>query len=166
VKTTDTPPLLTPEQATALDTKFHRYATLAAKPGDPAKGKFMSALCLACHQIGSTGGQIGPNLSGVGAMGSEAILRNILTPNAAMEPGYRIFRVELTSGDLVDAFFVSEDTTAYVIRQPGATDRRIPKAEVRRTSYIRRSLMPEGLLDALSEEQVTDLMAYLMSLKG
>jgi len=37
---------------------------------------------------------------------------------------------------------------------------------VRRTQYIRRSLMPEGLLDALNEEQVRDLLGYLMTLKG
>jgi len=87
----------------------------------------LSALCLACHQIGSTGGQIGPNLSGAGAMGLEAVLRNILTPNAAMEPGYRIFRCELVNGDLVDAFYVSEDKEAFVIRQPGVPDRRLAK---------------------------------------
>jgi hypothetical protein len=72
---------------------------------------------MACHQIGSAGGQIGPNLSGAGAMGLEAVLRNILTPNAAMEPGYRIYRVEMKNGDLIDAFFVSEDKDATIIRQ-------------------------------------------------
>jgi putative heme-binding domain-containing protein len=99
-------------------------------------------------------------------MGLEAVLRNILTPNAAMEPGYRIFRCELVNGDLVDAFYVSEDKDAFVIRQPGVPDRRLAKKDVRRTQYIRRSLMPEGLLDALNEEQVRDLLGYLMTLKG
>jgi putative heme-binding domain-containing protein len=121
---------------------------------------------MACHQIGSAGGQIGPNLSGAGAMGLEAVLRNILTPNAAMEPGYRIFRVEMKNGDLIDAFFVSEDKDATIIRQAGLPDRRVPKAEIRSTKYIRRSLMPEGLLDALQDQQVADLLAYLMTLKG
>jgi putative heme-binding domain-containing protein len=164
-KTLDTPPLLSEEQALALDAKFTSLTALAAK-GDPTAGKPFAALCLACHQIGSAGGQIGPNLSGVGAMGLEAILRNILTPNAAMEPGYRIYRVELKNGDLIDAFFVSEDKDALVIRQPGAPDRRLPKAEVARTQFIRRSLMPEGLLDPLPEKATADLLAYLLTLKG
>ena len=98
-------------------------------------------------------------------MGLEGVLRNIMTPNAAMEAGYRIFRVEMKSGDIVEAFFVSEDKGAVVIRQPGLQDRRIPKKEIRATRYIRRSLMPEGLLDAFNDEQVTDLMTYLMTLK-
>jgi putative heme-binding domain-containing protein len=164
-KTIDTPPLLTEEAAKALDTKFAKFTALAPK-GDPNAGKALSALCMACHQIGNVGGQIGPNLSGAGAMGLEAVLRNILTPNAAMEPGYRIYRVEMKNGDLVDAFFVSEDKDAVVIRQAGLPDRRVPKADIRSTKFIRRSLMPEGLLDALQDQQVADLLAYLMTLKG
>lgn len=164
-KTIDTPPLLTEEAAKALDTKFAKFTALAPK-GNAADGKALSALCMACHQIGSAGGQIGPNLSGAGAMGLEAVLRNILTPNAAMEPGYRIYRVEMKNGDLIDAFFVSEDKDAVVIRQAGLPDRRVPKADIRSTQFIRRSLMPEGLLDALQDQQVADLLAYLMTLKG
>ena len=164
-KTIDTPPLLTEEAAKALDAKFAKFTALAPK-GDPQAGKALSALCMACHQIGSAGGQIGPNLSGAGAMGLEAVLRNILTPNAAMEPGYRIYRVEMKNGDLIDAFFVSEDKDAVVIRQAGLPDRRVPKADIRSTKFIRRSLMPEGLLDALQDKQVADLLAYLMTLKG
>jgi putative heme-binding domain-containing protein len=164
-RTTDYPPILTPEQAAALDQKFHRYSQLAQKKPDLEMGKTLSALCMACHQIGAAGGQIGPNLSAVGSMGTEAILRNILTPNAAMEPGYRIFRMEMVDGAITDAFFVSESPSSYVVRMPGAADQSVPKAKVKHTSYLRRSLMPEGLLDALSDEQVTHLLGYLMSLK-
>ncbi len=164
-KTIDTPPLLTEEQAKALDTKFAKYSALAPK-GNPANGKVLSALCIACHQIGAAGGQIGPNLSGAGAMGLEGVLRNILTPNAAMEAGYRIYRVEMKNGDFIDAFFVSEDKQATIIRQPGLQDRRLDKKDIRSTKFIRRSLMPEGLLDALGDQQVADLLAYLMTLKG
>ncbi|MGV3659140.1 MAG: PVC-type heme-binding CxxCH protein [Prosthecobacter sp.] len=164
-KTIDAPPLLTEAQAKALDAKFTKLTTLAAK-GNPQTGKALSALCIACHQIGNTGGQIGPNLSGAGAMGLEAVLRNILTPNAAMEPGYRIYRVEMKNGDLIDAFFVSEDKDATIIRQPGLQDRRLDKKDIRSTKFIRRSLMPEGLLDALPDQSAADLLAYLMTLKG
>lgn len=164
-KTIDTPPLLSEEQAKALDSKFAKLTALAPK-GNAANGKALSALCMACHQIGAAGGQIGPNLSGVGSMGLEAILRNILTPNAAMEPGYRIYRVEMKNGDLIDAFYVSEDKQATVIRQPGFPDRRLDKKDIRSSKFIRRSLMPEGLLDSLPDQSTADLLAYLMTLKG
>ena len=164
-KTTDYPPILTKEKAEKLDTLFAKYSALGQKKGNIDKGKALSAICMACHTINGAGGQIGPNLSGAGAMGLEGVLRNIMDPNAAMEAGYRTFRTELKSGDIVDAFYVGEDKEALVVRQVGLPDRRIPKKDVRTTRYIRRSLMPEGLLDALSDEQVTDLMSYLMTLK-
>jgi putative membrane-bound dehydrogenase-like protein len=164
-RTSDFAPIFTPDEATALDAKFAKYRALASQPGDAARGRNTAMLCSACHLFKGQGGNIGPDLSGVGAMGTEAILRNLLTPNAAMEAGYRIYRVELKNGDLVDAFFVSEDKEAVVIRAPGTPDRRIAKADIAKTQYLRRSLMPEGLLDVLPPEQVSDLFAYLLSLK-
>jgi putative heme-binding domain-containing protein len=129
------------------------------------RGRQAALVCSACHLLGTTGGNIGPNLSGVGAMGVEAILRNILTPNAAMESAYRIYRVEQRDGTVLDAFFVSEYQDAVVIRLPGAPDQRLAKKDIVRTQFLRRSLMPEGLLDAMSDQQVSDLFAYLKSLK-
>ena len=165
VKTSDLPPVMTAEEAKAHDTKYEKFRLLAQAPGDPARGKTSAALCQACHLFKGQGASIGPDLIGVGAMGIDAILRNILTPNAAMENGYRIYRVELKSGDIVDGFFVSEDKDAVVVRLPGTPDRRIPRPEIRDAKYLRRSLMPEGLLDGMTEQQVIDLFAYLMSLK-
>ena len=165
VKTSDSPPLLTPNEAAQLDAKFAKYRTLAEKPGNVVRGQAMSAVCTACHLIGTQGANLGPNLSGAGAMGVEALLHNIITPNAAMEHGYRIYRVELKNGDIIDALLVSEDNDAVVVRLPGAEDRRISRAQIRAAKYLRRSLMPEGLLDALPPESVSDLFAYLKTLK-
>lgn len=165
VRTTDGPPLLTLEQAARLDADFARLEALGKGGGDPERGQALAALCTGCHLIQGTGGQIGPDLSGIGSMGLESILRNLLTPNAAMEAGYRIYRVEMKSGDLVDGFFVGEAADAVVVRQPGAADRRIPRAEIESTRFIRRSLMPEGLLSGLDDGSAGDLLAYLLSLK-
>jgi putative heme-binding domain-containing protein len=167
IKTSDFPPLLSPDESRELDEKFAHNRHLAQKPGgDPAKGKLIATLCMSCHLIQGQGGNIGPNISGAGTMGMEALLRRLITPNAALESAYRIYRVELKNGDLVDAFLVSDDANAIVLRQPGVPDRRIPKSDVRNARFIRRGMMPEGILDALQPEQVTDLFAYLMSLKG
>jgi len=165
LRTTDAPPLLKAEQFAAVEQKTARFMALSAKDGDAAKGKTLVALCQACHVINGQGGLIGPNLSGAGAMGMEGVIRNIIEPNAAIEAAYRIFQVKLKAGEVIEAFYVSEDATAYVIRQAGGADRRIPKAEVSSAKYLRRSLMPEGLLDGLSDEQVTDLFTYLKTLK-
>ncbi len=165
IKTSDFPPILTAAEATALDAKFAKYRALATQPGDPVKGKTVTLVCQACHLIQGQGGNLAPNLSGAGAMGVEGLLRNIITPNAAMENGYHLFRVELKSGDLIEGFFVSEDKNAVILRAPGAQDRRIEKKDVRATKFLRRSIMPEGLLDTMQPQDVSDLFAYLMTLK-
>jgi putative heme-binding domain-containing protein len=165
VQTTDVPPLLSAEQFKVFEQKNEHYMALGRQGGDVTKGRAVAAICMVCHMINGQGGQIGPNLSGAGAMGLEGVVRNIMDPNAAMEAAYRTFRLELKSGDLIDAFYVTEDAQAYVIRQPASADRRVLKSEVQSARYIRRSLMPEGLLEGLTDEQVRDLLAYLMTLK-
>jgi putative heme-binding domain-containing protein len=82
-----------------------------------------------------------------------------------MESAYRIYRIEQRDGSVLDAFFVSEDKDAVVVRLPGAADQRIAKKDIVRTSFLRRSLMPEGLLLGMNDQQVSDLFAYLKSLK-
>ena len=76
-KTTDFPPLLTSAEAAAIDERLARFRALADSPGDPAAGKFVAAVCFGCHKFRGEGGMIGPDLSGAGAMGTEAILRNL-----------------------------------------------------------------------------------------
>ncbi len=164
-KTTDFPTLVTPEAAKALDEKFAKFRALAEKNGDLAKGKAIAAMCTACHQVGGQGGQIGPNLSGVGAMGMEAILRNVLTPNAAMEAGYRVCQIQLKDGSVKEGFMAQQDEAAIILRTPGSEDQRIPHRDIRRTKFLKRSMMPEGLIDALPAEMVTDLFSYLKTLK-
>jgi len=165
-KTQDFPPLLTETEARAVSEKFAKFHTLAEKSGDVTRGKALFATtCQQCHSVGGQGGQVGPVLNGAGAMGVESLLRNLLTPNAAMEPGYRIFRVELKDGDVLDGIRVSEDKDAIVLRRPNMDDTRIAQKDVRKAGFTRSSMMPEELLDALKPEDVSDLFAYLKLLK-
>jgi putative heme-binding domain-containing protein len=160
LRTLDLPPVMSETQAKAFDEKYRHYLTLAKSSGDVEVGKLLASLCIGCHQIGSSGGNIGPNLSSAGSMGPEALVRNILTPNAAIEPGYRIFRITLKDSSLLDSFFVREDKDAVVIQQMGAGERRIPRNEIVSTQFLRQSLMPEGLMDSLTDQQRKDLFSY------
>jgi putative heme-binding domain-containing protein len=164
--TEDIPALLTPAAAVAQQEKFARFRRLAEQGGKAAQGRqTFENLCLACHQQGGKGGLIAPPLDGIGNTGTEALLRNILTPSAAMESAYRTYRVTLKDGSVRDGFLADETPEAVVLRTPGAEDQRIARGDIRQTSYLNRSLMPEGLLEAMSPEQVSDLFSYLQTLK-
>jgi putative membrane-bound dehydrogenase-like protein len=164
-KTSDLPPMLSADEAAALDAKFAKYRALANQPGDAARGQRVAALCMACHLINGQGGNIGPNISGAGAMGQEALLRRLITPNASMESAYHVYRVNLRDGGIREGFFVREDKDAVVLRLPGVEDQRIPRGDILETKFLRRGMMPEGLLETMTSRQVSDLFAYLMTLK-
>ena len=122
--------------------------------------------CAVCHAVAGQGGKIGPALDGAGAHGNEYLLRNILMPDAAMEAGYRRFRVETQDGEVHEGMLAGSDGASLILRQPGAEDRRFARDTVRRSGFLRSSMMPEGLLEGLPEQQVADLFAYLRTLGG
>lgn len=162
----DAPALLTEAEATAQAEKFARFRELANARGNAERGQTLfSTICLACHQQGGKGGQIAPALDGVGNTGVEAILRNVLTPSAAMESAYRTYRVVLKNGNVNEGFLADEDAASVVLRTPGAEDRRLAKSEIKSAGYLRRSLMPDGLLEGMPPGSVSDLFAYLKGLK-
>jgi len=164
--TDDLPVLLTEAEAAAQTEKFARFRTLANLRGNPEAGReLFTALCLTCHQQGGKGGTIAPPLDGLGLVGVDALLRNLLTPSAAMESAYRIFRVVTREGRVEEGFLVEENADTLLLRSPGAEDRRIRRADIRSSGYLPRSLMPEGLLESLGEGQVGDLFAHLKSLR-
>jgi putative heme-binding domain-containing protein len=82
-----------------------------------------------------------------------------------MEAGYRNYRVQLKDGETLDGFFISADDTSILLRQPNLQDQRIAKDQVQRADFTSQSLMPEGLLDSMSPNDIQDLFAYLRSLK-
>ena len=161
------PALLTEEQFREQEGRFAHFRRLVERGGgDIEKGRALFATaCSVCHAVGGQGGQMGPVLDGAAASGTETLLRAILTPNAAMEAGYRNYRVELHSGDLLDGFLVSEDEKSILLRQANREDQRIEKANIRRAEYTQKSIMPEGLVESLHPEDVRDLFAYLKTLK-
>lgn len=162
----DFPELRSPEEEQARKTKFAKYAAIAKQPGDPAAGrKLVEASCMICHKILGEGVMIGPDLSGAGAMGLDALLGNILYPNDKMESGYYRHDVTLKDGSLVSGFLVSETAAQISIRAIGADERVIARAQIAGHNVSKRSLMPEGLIDGMSEKQVADLLSYLTTLK-
>ncbi|MDB6077533.1 MAG: hypothetical protein JWO82_1280 [Akkermansiaceae bacterium] len=162
----DFPSLITPEQAAAQVAKFTRYRAIAAQAGDPAAGRALfQATCMICHQVKGEGAQIGPDLSGVGAMGLDGILRNVLDPNAQLESGYYRHDVATRDGATLSGFLVSESPEALTVRPIGAEPKVIPRSEILTHHVSKRSLMPEGLLDGMSPSQVADLFSYLLTVK-
>jgi len=165
-RTADFPPVQSEAEAKALESRFAKFRTLGQQPGDLARGQqVFTTTCGVCHAVKGVGGKVGPALDGAGAHGLEAVLRNVLTPNAAMEAGYRMFRAETKDGDVIEGLLAAQDADSVTLRQPNTEDQRLLRANLKRAAFLRTSVMPEGLFDALQTQQVSDLLAYVLTLK-
>ena len=165
-RTADGPPVMSEAEASSQETQFTKYRTLGTGTGDPKRGRErFTSVCAPCHTVRGEGGRIGPVLDGAGASGLEALLRNVLMPDAAMEAGYRRFRVETLEGDTLEGLLAAQDADSVTLRQPNTEDQRILRKNLRRAGFVRGSVMPGGLLEALPDSQAADLLAYLQTLK-
>jgi putative heme-binding domain-containing protein len=166
VNVRDYPPLLDPAATEARRKKFEHFRGIAEAAGDLAEGRTVfKNICAGCHNVQGEGGQIGPTLNGAGAMGMDALLRSILLPNEAVESGYYAFRVETVDDEVLDGFLVRQDDKEIVLRQQNSEDKRISRRQVKRTGFAKTSMMPEGLLEGIPEQDVRHLFAYLKTLK-
>ena len=163
----DAPSLMTIAKAQELANAFKKYKALAAQTGDSTKGKVLfTNTCLACHMVNNVGGSLGPDLSGIGTSTDEGLLRNILTPSAALESSYYKHNIKMKNGSLVTGAMIKEDGQTITIRPLGADDKVIPKDRIQSHTISKNSLMPEGLLNAMSDQDVADLFSYMRTLKG
>ena len=162
--TSDFPDLISPDQAIAAKKKFDRVVGLAMKKGDTIRGKAYFSSCVACHDTGEGKKLIGPTLSGISKMSVEAIVHNILTPNAKMESGYYTHEVITKEGRKYSGALVEETKQSLTIKPVVGEARVIKKAAIKKHKIIKRSLMPEGLIDHLKDEQITDLFEYMRTI--
>jgi putative heme-binding domain-containing protein len=128
---------------------------------------FRSAVtaCVACHKIGSEGGETGPDLSAIGrGMTPELIVESVLWPRRQIKEGYFLTQVTTGNGGQHQGYIQSENATELVLRDPATgVDTRLRKPTIKER-HDTGTLMPEGLTAALTGEQVRDLLRYLLEL--
>jgi putative membrane-bound dehydrogenase-like protein len=124
------------------------------------------AACAACHSVGSGPKLLGPDLAKIGAKyGKQAMLDAIVTPSEGIQFEYIPTTLTLRNGDKVAGMIASETPTLITVQIGPNQQQRVNPADVASRQETRVSLMPEGLLDNLSLQQVADLLEYLASLK-
>lgn len=135
-------------------------ATLAK--ADQSKGRLMfMAACGACHKMYGQGGAIAPELTGSDRRNLKYLLENILDPNMVVPADFRVTVFTLKDGRTLTGV-IPEKTERTLTVQTPAERLTIEKTQIVKQEQLTQSLMPEGLLAALGEENVVSLIAYLM----
>jgi putative heme-binding domain-containing protein len=135
---------------------------IRAGQGDPKAGqKLYMESCGKCHTLFGQGGEIGPNLTADKRDDIERMLLNILNPSAEIREGYESQLIVTDDGRILQGFIIEQNPQQITLRGTDGQTTIIPRDEIEEQQRLGRSLMPEGLLDKLSEQQVRDLFAYL-----
>lgn len=136
-----------------------------------ANGKqmFRAAGCAQCHRIEEENAGIGPNLAGLAVrMKPQDILRSIIHPSEQVAPQYAMTVLLTDSGEVIQGRIEQENDNWITIRGQSTSDepRKIAKESIEERRLSTTSTMPEGTLNHLSENEIYDLIAYLLSVES
>jgi len=145
-------------------------AELIKRKGDIENGvrvfNTATAACASCHKVKGQGMEVGPDLSEIGSkLAKEALYESIIDPNAGISFGYEAHQVELQSGEEAYGLIVSETADALAIKSSTGVVTRYKKADIKSRQQMKLSIMPAGLVQAMSPDDLVDLVEYLGSLK-
>jgi putative heme-binding domain-containing protein len=135
--------------------------------GDPRRGEavFFSAeaRCSSCHKVRGEGGDIGPDLGNLAHRDAASVYRDIAEPDATVHPDYVPFAVALADGRVLTGLVRSEGDGAIRVTGTDAGSVVLRRDEVEELRPGATSIMPTGLIDALGEAGVRDLLAFLLA---
>lgn len=137
---------------------------LTAGTGNPYKGKQLyKANCGKCHVLFEEGGLIGPSLTSYKRDDLTTMMVHIVNPSLQIREGYEAFMVLTDGGLAVTGFVADQDNRIVVLRTADGQTIVVPRDGIETMKASPKSIMPEGLLDNLDEQQVRDLFAFLRS---
>jgi putative heme-binding domain-containing protein len=144
-----------------------RYRTLLApenvQAADVLRGRALFAKnCAACHVLFGAGGRIGPELTGAQRTNLDYVLENLLDPSAVVPRDYQVTHVETADGRVVTGIVRQENEAALTLQTPNDVVV-VPKTDIEERRQTPLSMMPEGLLSRLADDEVRDLVSYLAS---
>ena len=159
--------LTAPKRALTKAELDQMVADVKAK-GDPARGERVyrkaELTCLKCHAVAGAGGQVGPDMTSIGASAQvDYLIESLLNPNAKIKEGYNSFLVNTDDGRSFSGIKVRETNAEVVFRDAEDKEITVRKAD-KPDIKPGKSLMPEGLTDSLTSQEFVDLVRFLSEL--
>ena len=145
-----------------------QFVVEVQKQGDPVRGEAIyrrkEMQCLTCHGVAGAGGQVGPDMTSIGASAQiDYLVESLLMPNKAVKEGYNAIEVETLSGKVVSGIKLRETKTELVLRLSDDKEVTIAADDVASKKNA-SSLMPVGLTDSLTRQEFVDLVRFMSEL--
>jgi len=137
------------------------YAAGGSTPGDAVRGRAVFArTCQQCHTLFDVGGKVGPDITGSNRGDLQYLLENILDPNAVIPNDYRSSTITTKDDRVITGIVKKQDQSSLTIATANEM-LLLPRSEVQSTQLSEISMMPEGLLTPLSDQEIRDLLYYV-----
>src|SRR5690606_22717949 len=135
--------------------------------GDAGKGKVVfENVCQTCHQVDGKGTDFGPKLSEIGSkLPKEAQFVSIIHPDAGISFGYEGHIIKMKDGSTKVGIIASRTETDMDLKVPGGNIIKLKLNDIATQEQLENSLMPAGLENGMSTQELVDLVTYLMSLR-
>jgi putative heme-binding domain-containing protein len=155
------PKQLTPDEMQQL------VADVQSK-GDAARGEQIfrraDTACFRCHSIAGAGGQLAPDLVAAGSAPVDYLIDSILQPSKAIKEGYHALIVETKDGDQITGIKVRQTEQDLILRDAVQDEIVIPLDQIKGKPRQAGSMMPAGLADPLTRQELVDLVRFLSEL--
>jgi len=143
-----------------------QYRPVLERPGEAARGKELFAKnCAGCHKVEEAGHELGPNLAAMKNRGPEAILLNVLDPNREVNPQYLTYVVATNDGKTLSGVIAAESANSITLKRADGQGDEVLRSDIDELKSTGLSLMPEGMERQLDQQAMSDVIAYIMSLK-
>ncbi len=137
-------------------------AIVEAASGNPKKGKVLyMENCGKCHTLFTEGGKVGPDLTSFKRDNLERVMINVVNPSLEIREGFENYIIITTDGRVVNGFLADKDNQVVVLRGVDGQNLIFRRDEIEDMRAIKRSVMPEGTVAKLTDQQIRDLFAYL-----
>ncbi|QEC51357.1 putative membrane-bound dehydrogenase-like protein [Anseongella ginsenosidimutans] len=121
--------------------------------------------CSACHQINGDGGMIGPQLTGIGNWGANALAEKILDPNRNVSESFRNYIIKTRDGKTLTGLFRREEGETIVFADVTGKEFSVAKADIAEQEASEFTLMPGNFGEVLSQDDFNKLLSYLLKQK-
>ena len=143
---------------------YESYKDVVDITGDADLGKSVfQTSCSACHTYAGEGGVVGPDLTGINNQPADAILLHTLVPNYEVLPAYQAIAVETSDGRSISGWILAETDNSMTLRTAFGTEESVLRSNIVSLNNSGLSLMPDGLEQTMTKEDLANLIAYLKS---
>lgn len=145
-------------------------AELVTRKGDATRGEKIyfaqNPGCANCHVVRGRGMELGPNLSEIGTkLGKDALYQAIVEPSAGISFGFEAWNFSLKDGEDAYGLIASETADEVSLKAVGGIITKLKKSDIAARQQSKLSIMPAGLADAISAQDLVDLVEFLSTLK-